>query len=51
MRTVLKYMGFVGLALDVVQSVAKVRNACLTGTEQDCTKSKFSGHQFRGHNT
>ncbi len=46
---VLKGAGYVGLALDGVQSVAKVRNACLTGTEQDCTKSKFSeGGRFAG---
>ncbi len=39
---VLKGAGYVALALDGVQSVAKVQQACTTGTEQECTKSKFS---------
>ena len=34
--------GYIGLALDGVQSVAKISQACTTGTEQECTKSKFS---------
>ncbi|NOX43615.1 MAG: hypothetical protein GXP19_07775 [Gammaproteobacteria bacterium] len=38
----LKGLGYVALALDGVQSVAKVQQACTAGTEQECTKSKFS---------
>ncbi len=38
---VLKGAGYVALALDGVQSVAKVQQACTTGTEQECSKSKF----------
>ena len=39
---VLKGAGYVALALDGVQSVAKVQQACTTGTEQEFKKSKFS---------
>ncbi len=39
---VLKGAGYVALALDGVQSVAKVHQACATDSEQECTKSKFS---------
>lgn len=39
---ILKRAGYVGLALDGVQSVAEVRKACTIGTEEECTKSKFS---------
>ena len=45
----LKGPGYVGLALDGVQSAAKVHQACTVGTEQECTKSKFSeGGRFAG---
>ncbi len=46
---ILKRVGHVGLALDGIQSAAKVHNACTTGIEQECTKSMFSeGGRFSG---
>ncbi len=46
---ILKRAGHVGLALDGIQSAAKVHQACTTGTEQECTKSVYSeGGRFSG---
>ena len=46
---VLKGAGYVALALDGVQSTAKIKQACTTGREDECTKSKFSeGGRFAG---
>lgn len=39
---VLKGAGYVALALDGVQSAAKIKQACTIGREDECTKSKFS---------
>lgn len=39
---VLKGAGYVGLALDGVQSAAKVSEACASGREDECNKTKFS---------
>ena len=46
---VLKGVGVVALALDGVQSAAKIKEACTSGLEAECTKSKFSeGGRFTG---
>ncbi|MCI0507316.1 MAG: hypothetical protein L0Z73_14565 [Gammaproteobacteria bacterium] len=46
---ILKRAGYVGLALDGVQSAATIRKACTIGTEEECTRSKFSeGGRFSG---
>jgi len=39
---VLKHAGYVGIALDGVQSVATIQKACAVGTETTCTRTKFS---------
>ena len=39
---VMRNAGYVGLTLDGVQSASRVSQACTNGTEQECTKSKFS---------
>ena len=41
LATVLKGAGQVGIALDVGQSVLKIREACTVGTDKQCTKSYF----------
>ena len=39
---VLKGAGYLALAIDGTQSVAKIKEACTVGREDECTKSKFS---------
>lgn len=39
---ILRRAGYIGMGLDVVHSGAKIREACTVGTDEECTKSKFS---------
>ena len=39
---VLKHFGYIGLGLDVGQSVIKIHEACTIGNGQDCKQTEFS---------